>query len=121
MVILFERYTNEANKIITPTIPNSSPLNGKVVRKPPIPITPNNPKAQDGQAGAIRPTNIPVPPALNPPLSCLLTKKMLMDNTILPKKATIDKNIRETGSIALNNPTVNFNQSVIEKTENSSL
>ena len=102
-------------------MPNSRPLKGNEVKKPPIPTTPNKPRAHEGQAGAINPAIMPVLPIPKLPFNCLLTKKILIERTIPPRKPTKSKKIKEIPSIETNRPRVNFNQRIIENLERSSL
>ena len=61
-LIFPERYTIDTLNNAIPSMPNSNPLNGNMLRNPLIPNIPAKPKAQDEQAGAKILLAIPVNP-----------------------------------------------------------
>jgi len=81
--------------------PNSNPLNGSTLKKPPIPKIPVNPKAQEEHAGVRTLAMIPDNPIPAPYESCLFTKKRLNEKTTPESKETINKNIKETADMVL--------------------
>jgi len=99
---------------ITPKNPNSNPLNGRTARNPPNPKMLNNPKAQEGQAGANILTIIPDDPIPAPNTICFRNKKILIETTIPANSEISTKNNNEIGSTFLTAPFINAQNKCIE-------
>ncbi|MBI2146732.1 hypothetical protein HYU22_05325 [Candidatus Woesearchaeota archaeon] len=82
-------------RITIPSRPNSVPPRGRKANTPPIPNVLNNPKAQEGQAGARMATIIPGRPREAFIVNWRRRRKRLIEKTMPPKS---DIKLRRTSA-----------------------